>query len=72
MNDGAKKHHWVAIAPLLHSNSATFIMQKSHYCTLIALLLEWKRGCIDKSGCHKCNITTQKLLFDSLELIFIL
>ena len=21
------KHHWVAIAPLLHSNSATFIMQ---------------------------------------------
>ena len=27
MNDGAKKHHLVAIAPLLHCNSATFIMQ---------------------------------------------
>ena len=39
MNDGAKKHHWVAIVPLLHSNTAAIVMQKSHYCTLIVALL---------------------------------
>ena len=35
-------------------------MQYSLYCTLIALLLECKRGCIDKSGCQKRNINHKK------------
>ena len=45
------KHHWAAIEPLLHSNTATIVMQKSHYCTLVALLLEYKSGAIVKLGC---------------------
>ena len=47
-------------------------MQYSLYCTLIALLLEWKRGCIDKSGCQKRNINQKKRLSKTLESIFIL
>ena len=66
------KHHWVAIEPLLHSNTATVVIQKRHYCTLIGLLLEGKRGCIDKSGCHKRNKTAEKRLAKSLKPIFIL
>ena len=66
------KSHWVAIEPLLHSNTASLAMQYSLFCTLIALLLECKRGCIDKSGCHKRNKTAEKRLAKSLKPIFIL
>ena len=66
------KLHWVAIAPLLHSDTASLVMQYSLSCTLIGLLLECKRGYIDKSGCHKCNKTTQKQHDKSLKPIFIL
>ena len=66
------KYLWAAIEPLLHSNIASLVMQYSLSFTLIGLLLECKRGCIDKSGCHKCNKTTQKQQDKSLKPIFIL
>ena len=48
-------HLWVAIAPLLHSNSGTIAIQKRLFYTPIVALLQYKRGCFDKSGCHKRN-----------------
>ena len=47
-------------------------MQKSLYCTLIVALLDCKSGAIVKLEYCLHSKTPQKLLFDSLELIFIL
>ena len=38
------KHLWVAIVPLLHTNSGTIAIQKRHFYIPIVALLEWKRG----------------------------
>ena len=47
----ANEPFFAAIAPLLHSNSGTFIMQKCHFYCLIVALLECKSGAIVKFGC---------------------
>ena len=38
------KHLWVAIVPLLHTNSGTIAIQKRHFYIPIVALLECKRG----------------------------
>ena len=65
-------HLWVAIAPLLHTNTGTIAIQKRLFYTPILALLECKRGCFDKSWCHKRNKTSQKRQDKSLKQIFIL
>ena len=45
------------IEPLLHSNTATFIMQQSLFYTLIVALSDCKRGFIVKHGCRSDSIT---------------
>ena len=55
--------HRAAIEPLLHSNSATVVMQKSHYCTLIALLLECKSKRIRDASIYTSKKISLKLLF---------
>lgn len=49
-----------------------FGLQKRLFYTPIVALLECKRGCFDKSGCHKRNKTSQKQQNKSLKQIFIL
>ena len=64
--DNSKPYEHEIAMPLLHSNTASIIMQYSLFCTLIALLLECKRGCIDKSRCQKRNINHKKRLSKTL------
>ena len=40
-----------AIAPLLHSNTVTVVIQQSLFCTLIVALSDRKRGFIVKCVC---------------------
>ena len=55
---GLNMHHWVAIVPLLHSNRATIVMQKSHYCTLIGYYWSAKVApTMTRSTCQEMPLT---------------
>ena len=68
----AKEPFFSAIEPLLHYDTATIVIQKSHFYTLIVALSECKSGSIVWRGCCLRSKTPKKQLFDSLESIFIL
>ena len=53
----ANEPFFAAIEPLLHSNTATFIMQQSLFYTLIVALSDCKRGFIVKHGCRSDSRT---------------
>ena len=66
------KHHWVAIEPLYHPNTATVAIQKSLSCLPTGAVLEGKRGSsYILCGQHRSKIP-QKQQNKSLKPIFIL